>query len=66
MGPLLFPAVEDLPEGTDAWAFAKGYVSVTPIRAEYAGLGNGGCGFESEDGKGDMEGRMWPSLQPAL
>ena len=58
MAPLLFPAAEDLPEGTDAWAFEKGYVSVTPIRAEYAGLGPDGCGFGSEEGRG-WEGRMW-------
>ena len=59
MGPLLFPASEDLPEGTDAWAFARGFVSVTPMRAEYAGLGEGGCGFGSEEGKGYIDGRMW-------
>lgn len=66
MGPLLFPPPEELPEGTDAWAFAKGYVSVTPIRAEYAGIGDGGCGFASDEGKGDMDGRLWSSLRPAL
>jgi tubulin--tyrosine ligase len=59
MNPLLFPAAEDLPEGTDAWAFAKGYTSVTPLRAEYAGLGEGGCGFGSEQGKGEIEGQLW-------
>ena len=59
MGPLLFPASEDLPEGTDAWAFAKGFVSVTPMRAEYAGLGEGGCGFRSDEDEGYMDGRMW-------
>ena len=59
MGPLFQPALDDLPEGTDAWAFAKGYVSVTPIRAEYAGLGVGGCGFGSQAGQGRIEGRIW-------
>nr|ODN82625.1 5'/3'-nucleotidase SurE [Cryptococcus depauperatus CBS 7841] len=34
--PLLCPAEELVPEGTDAWAFAKGWVSVTPMRAEYS------------------------------
>ncbi|KAK8864278.1 5'/3'-nucleotidase SurE [Kwoniella newhampshirensis] len=48
MKPLLFPPIETLPVGSDAWAFAKGYVSVTPIRAEYAGLSDGAWGFGSE------------------
>ncbi|ORY32520.1 survival protein sure-like phosphatase/nucleotidase [Naematelia encephala] len=58
MGPLLFPPEEIVPEGTDAWAFAKGYVSVTPMRAEYAGLGAGGCGFGSEE-SGMVPGSEW-------
>ncbi|KAE8538367.1 5'/3'-nucleotidase SurE [Cryptococcus gattii VGV] len=33
--PVLFPREDTLTEGTDAWALAKGYVSVTPLRAEY-------------------------------
>lgn len=33
--PVLFPSEDTLTEGTDAWALAKGYVSVTPLRAEY-------------------------------
>lgn len=34
--PVLFPSEDTLTEGTDAWALAKGYVSVTPLRAEYS------------------------------
>lgn len=33
--PVLFPSEDTLTEGTDAWALVKGYVSVTPLRAEY-------------------------------
>jgi tubulin--tyrosine ligase len=50
MGPLLFPPLEDLPEGTDAWAFAHGYTSVTPLKAAFAGLEEAGKGFGSDDG----------------
>ncbi|WWD17425.1 5'/3'-nucleotidase SurE [Kwoniella shandongensis] len=56
MKPLLFPPIESLPIGSDAWAFAKGYVSVTPIRAEYAGLVDGTWGFGSEEGNGGKVG----------
>ncbi|TYJ57020.1 5'/3'-nucleotidase SurE [Cryptococcus floricola] len=41
MKPLLFPDEKDVPEGTDAWAFAKGWTSVTPMRAEYACVAHG-------------------------
>ncbi|KAK4686130.1 hypothetical protein P7C73_g4002, partial [Tremellales sp. Uapishka_1] len=58
MAPLLFPSIESLPEGTDGWAFAKGWVSVTPIRAEYGGMGEGGCGFGSIEG-GGQPGEIW-------
>lgn len=40
MHQLLFPPEGSVPEGTDAWAFAKGWISVTPMRAEYACLGS--------------------------
>jgi hypothetical protein len=59
MGPLLNPAPKDMPEGTDAWAFAKGYVSVTPIRAEYAALHKGGRPFGSDEPSDSWAGRMW-------
>ncbi|EIW70773.1 hypothetical protein TREMEDRAFT_68211 [Tremella mesenterica DSM 1558] len=36
--PLLFTPIDQLPVGTDAWAFAMGYVTVTPISAEFSGL----------------------------
>lgn len=63
MGPLLHPKAEDLPVGTDAWAFAKGYCSVTPIRAEFGGLLSGGCGFSSDDGKEQVYGQLWEQTQ---
>jgi tubulin--tyrosine ligase len=59
MGPLLTPRDEDLPVGTDAWAFAKGYISVAPIRAEFGGLLAGGCGFGSDQGKEQVYGSFW-------
>lgn len=59
MGPLLTPRDEDLPVGSDAWAFAKGYISVAPIRAEFGGLLAGGCGFGSDEGKGQVIGSFW-------
>jgi len=51
--PILFP--DNLPEGTDAWAFANGYTSVTPFRAAYDGLSDTGSGF----GSGRPEGAFW-------
>lgn len=65
MVPLLNPKEEDLVVGTDGWAFAKGYCSVTPIRAEFGGLLSGGCGFQSEDGKEQVYGQLWTSGEPA-
>jgi len=59
MGPLLTPRDEDLPVGTDAWAFAKGYISVAPIRAEFGGLLSGGCGFGSDEGREQIIGSFW-------
>jgi hypothetical protein len=59
MAPLLTPRDEDLPVGSDAWAFAKGYVSVAPIRAEFGGLLPGGCGFGSDLGKEQTFGSFW-------
>ena len=49
MGALLFPPIESLPEGSDAWAFAKGYISVTPLKAAFAGLESGGLAFSDSD-----------------
>lgn len=42
---ILNPDPKDVPEGTDAWAFMKGYTSVTPIRAVFGELGPDGSGF---------------------
>ncbi|XAO22059.1 5'/3'-nucleotidase SurE [Cryptococcus bacillisporus CA1280] len=44
--PVLFPREDTLTEGTDAWALAKGYVSVTPLRAEYTCVPVGQFGSE--------------------
>ena len=59
MGPLLNPPEGSVPEGTDAWAFAKGYVSVTPIRAEYAGLHHHGRPFGGDQPTNAWAGRIW-------
>ena len=36
MGALINPRMADVPPGSDGWAIAKGYVSVTPLRASFA------------------------------
>lgn len=36
MGGLINPAMADVPVGSDGWAIAKGWVSVTPLRACFA------------------------------
>ena len=36
MGSLINPRMADLPAGSDGWAIAKGWVSVTPLRASFA------------------------------
>lgn len=36
MGHLINPQISSLPAGSDAWAIAKGWVSVTPMRACFA------------------------------
>lgn len=36
MGNLINPKVAELPAGSDGWAIAKGWVSVTPLRASFA------------------------------
>lgn len=59
MRPLLFPPIDSLPEGSDAWAFAKGYVSVTPLRADYAGPAGGRYGLGSEAEERCQPGRKW-------
>ncbi|WWC61725.1 5'/3'-nucleotidase SurE [Kwoniella dejecticola CBS 10117] len=59
MRPLLSPPLDSLPVGSDAWAFAKGYISVTPLRAQFAGLIEGGYGFGSEEKEGKVAGSLW-------
>lgn len=59
MGPMLNPPVDQVPKGTDAWAFAQGYTSVTPIRAEYAGLHSAGRPFASDAPTDKWPGRIW-------
>ncbi|WVQ82228.1 5'/3'-nucleotidase SurE [Cryptococcus sp. DSM 104549] len=57
---IMDPDMSLVPEGTDAWAFDKGYVSVTPLRAEYAGVEDGDWGFAGErDGKVVGPGSIW-------
>ncbi|KIP11974.1 hypothetical protein PHLGIDRAFT_98695 [Phlebiopsis gigantea 11061_1 CR5-6] len=36
MEGLINPAMSDIPVGSDGWAIAKGWVSVTPLRASFA------------------------------
>ena len=36
MGGLINPRMSDVPIGTDGWAIAKGWISVTPLRASFA------------------------------
>ena len=59
MGPLLNPAADQVPVGTDAWAFANGYVSVTPIRAEYGALYDSGRAFGSKGPEESAPGTFW-------
>ncbi|WWC70352.1 5'/3'-nucleotidase SurE [Kwoniella pini CBS 10737] len=59
MKPLLAPSLESLPVGSDAWAFAKGYIGVTPLRAQFAGPIEGGYGFGSEEKGGKVAGSLW-------
>lgn len=51
MSHLLHPPVESLPVGSDAWAFAMGYSSVVPLRAEFAGMVDGPTWFEDGSGR---------------
>ncbi|WWC89478.1 5'/3'-nucleotidase SurE [Kwoniella dendrophila CBS 6074] len=59
MKPLLFPPIESLPVGSDAWAFAKGYIGVTPMRAQFAGPIEGRYGFGKEENEGKKAGNLW-------
>jgi hypothetical protein len=62
MNPLLYPSSDLLPEGCDAWAFAKGYTSVTPLKAVFSGIEVGGFGnAEGEDWKA---GTLWEDGAP--
>lgn len=53
--PVINPDPDLMEEGTDAWAFYHGYTSVTPLRAEYAGLTDSGSAF----GSGTSTDRFW-------
>ncbi|WRT66223.1 5'/3'-nucleotidase SurE [Kwoniella shivajii] len=59
MKPLLFPPIESLPVGSDAWAFAKGYISVTPMRAQFACPIEGSYGFGKDENQGKAAGSLW-------
>jgi tubulin---tyrosine ligase len=53
MHGMVNPSPSSLPVGSDAWAFHKGWASVTPFRASFA---------EPPDewsSTGDVEGRLW-------
>jgi hypothetical protein len=41
MKSLLNPPLESLPYGSDAWAFAQGWSTVVPLRAEFGGITTG-------------------------
>lgn len=54
IGELINPRESSVPAGTDAWAFRKGWASVTPLRASFA--------EPSEpfgDGAVDPEEKIW-------
>ncbi|ORX36795.1 survival protein sure-like phosphatase/nucleotidase [Kockovaella imperatae] len=55
MAPLLTPSRDNLPFGTDAWAFAEGFIGVTPLRAEFAGLTD----VSSIGGPDSYAGKEW-------
>ena len=59
LGHTLHAKADSLPYGTDAWALAMGYISVTPLKAAFAGIEEGGCGWASEDGQGFEPGKIW-------
>lgn len=60
---VLNPKIEDLPEGSDAWAFEKGYISVVPMRAEHSVVGRAGGKHVSEDGTPRLAGQIWEQGQ---
>ena len=51
MAPLLSPTKDELPHGTDAWAFAEGYIGITPLKAEFSSLTDVPGGIASYAGK---------------
>lgn len=52
MKSLLDPPIDSLPYGTDAWAFAQGWSTVVPLRAEFGGITSGGETWFERDGGG--------------
>jgi hypothetical protein len=59
MGPLLFPPLETLPVGSDAWAFSQGIVSVVPLRAEFGAVGEAATVCVGDDGTARTPGMIW-------
>ncbi|CCM01970.1 uncharacterized protein FIBRA_04043 [Fibroporia radiculosa] len=55
MTNLINPPLSSLPVGSDGWAIAQGWVSVTPIRASFAEPGEE-CNLQSD---GNVEDRVW-------
>lgn len=56
MGSLIDPRLSTVPVGSDGWAIAKGYVSVTPLRACFAEPGQAVHDKASET---DIEESIW-------
>lgn len=61
--PVLNPKLEDLPEGSDGWAFEKGYISVVPMRAEHSVVGRAGGKHVAPDGSSRLAGQIWGKEQ---
>lgn len=57
MGELINPKMSNLPVGSDGWAIAKGWVSVTPLRACFAEPGQTLANADS--GHTDIEQSIW-------
>lgn len=55
--PNIVQQPDSLPEGSDEWAFSKGMIRVSPFRAEFPGLKEGGSGFAS--GGSSLPGSLW-------
>jgi len=59
LSSLLDPNVDSLPVGCDGWGFAKGYITITPMRAEYYVPGDNAGISEGESGESRAPGTIW-------